>query len=335
MNERTPPGPSPQALIALHETAAAWFMRRNEASWTGADERALNAWLAADPLHREIYDGMALTGHDLHQLPWARDPSWRVRTAPPAAPSPAVRRRAWAPAMAAACLLLALGGGYGWYRWDRTPAYVLDAATARGETRTIDLPDGSRVALNFDSALRVRYYPRRREVVLARGEAFFRVTADAGRPFTVDSGASEVRVVGTAFNVRAAPPQLVVKVLEGRVELRPDRRADEVLAMGPGAGLAVDPASGRHQAVAAAPESVGDWRRGQLQFQRTPLGEVAQELARYLGKPIVLAGADLAQQPISGVAATATPELFLQALPGFLPLQVERLPDGSWRIARR
>jgi len=345
-----PAGLSPQALIALHETAADWLMRRNEASWTGADERALNDWLAIDPLHRETYDGMVFTSHDLHQIPLAHDPSWRIQPRPHTAPSLPANppshhthsgattwgRRAWAPALIAAVAVVILGGGYGWHRWDNTASYALDVATAHGETRIVDLPDGSSVVLNINSTLQVRYYPRRREVVLDRGEAFFRVAADARKPFTVDSGASQVKVVGTAFNVRAAPPQFIVKVLEGKVEVRPNRnaRGAQVLVMGPGVGVAIDPATGQHYSVAAEADSVGDWRTGQIQFQRTPLGEVAQELSRYLGHPVILASSDLAQQPVSGVVATATPEAFMQALPEVLPLRVQRQPDGSWRIAK-
>lgn len=346
-----PAGLSPRALIALHETAADWLMRRNEASWTGADERALNDWLAADPLHRETYDGMAFTSHDLHQIPLARDPSWRIQAKSHAAPSPgdqpaghhrqtgaiAWGRRTWRPALAAVFAVLVLGGGYGWHRWDNTAGYALDVATAQGETRTVHLPDGTSIVLNINSTLKVRYYPRRREAILDQGEAFFRVASDARQPFTVESGASQIKVVGTAFNVRAAPPHFVVKVLEGRVEVRPDRSAREaqVLVMGPGAGVAIDPVTGQHHGVAAEPETVGDWRTGQIQFKRTPLGEVAQELARYLGQPVILASPDLAVQPISGVVATTAPAAFMQALPEVLPLQVQRQPDGSWRIAKR
>ena len=231
-----PEGISSQALIDLHETAAEWFMRRSEPGWSGADERALNAWLAQASLHREIFEGMTLISHDLNQIPLAQDPSWRVTAHQPAAPAavPALQpatpptatpvaempgprwiawaRRSRAAATAAACVVLLAGGGYGWHRWDNTASYTLDIVTGHGETRSIALPDGSNIALNIDSKLQVRYYPRRRAVVLDQGEAFFQVAAD-GRPFTVDSGVSQVKVVGTAFNLRAAPPCVVVKVL--------------------------------------------------------------------------------------------------------------------------
>lgn len=352
-----PEGISPQALVDLHETAAEWLMRRSEPGWTGADERALEAWLAAAPLHRETLEGMALIDHDLHQIPLAKDPSWRpagrqratIAAAPVRAPArpPASQsstptwaargRRSWASAALCACVLLLAGGGYGWHRWNNTPSFMLDVATGHGETRAIELPDGSSVTLNIDSSLQVYYYPGRREILLDKGEAFFQVAANTGRPFTVDSGASQVKVVGTAFNVRAAPPQIVVKVLEGKVEVRPDRRAQpgQVLRMGPGSGLTIDPATGQTSSVRAAASTVGDWRTGQVQFQQTPLGDVAHELSRYLGQPVALANPDLARLPVSGVLSTASPQFFLQALPELLPLRVQPAADGGWRIARR
>jgi len=348
MNDPRMPAPqpnelSPQVLIALHETAAGWFMRRSEAGWTGADERALESWLAAAPLHREIFAELALVNHDLQQIPLALDPSWRLPVSQPA-PRPAAahatggaRRRGWAVAAVAACVSLLVGGGYGWQRWENTARYTLEVTTAQGESRMLDLPDGSRVALNVASRLTVRYYPHRRALVLDQGEAFFEVAADAGRPFTVDSGDSQVKVLGTAFNLRAAPPQFSVKVREGRVELRPRRAAEpgQVLVLGPGSGAAVDTTTGRTSRLAVSAAGVGGWRSGQLDFQRTPLATVVEELARYVGQPVVLAQPDLARLPVSGVAATARPEAFLHALPELLPLRVQQLADGSWRIARR
>jgi transmembrane sensor len=228
--------------------------------------------------------------------------------------------------------LLAWGG---WYRWDHTPGYTLQARTAPGQTQSIELPDGSRVALNVDSELQVRYYPRRREVVLDRGEAFFEVTPGPDRPFTVDSGASRVRVVGTAFNVRAGPPRLVVKVLEGKVQLRPERErvGGDVLLLAAGAGVAVDSA-GRHSTVVADADSVGDWRTGQVRFSGTPLAEVAQELSRYLGAPVELGDESLGRLRVSGLLATAAPERFVRALPALIAVRVQPLSGGGWLIVR-
>lgn len=59
---------TPQRL-QLHARAADYFARRREADWTGADERELDAWLAADPQHRSIFESLGRTVLDLQQLP--------------------------------------------------------------------------------------------------------------------------------------------------------------------------------------------------------------------------------------------------------------------------
>lgn len=351
---------SPDAL-ALHEAAAEWLVRRQDATWSVADQRELDAWLAAHPTHRQAFARVSRTWQDLARTPRpalaseGRAASATLRPAPAARPAPDPKRdagraparrpgfwrtlpglAAFPKALAAVCAVLVIGGGYGWHRWDNTPGYVLDVSTAAGEIRQLDLPDGSRIALNFGSTLQVRYYPRRREVVLNQGEGFFDVAPDAGRPFTVDARQSRITVVGTAFNVRATPQAVIVKVLHGRVRVQPDRDHDgQALSLGAEQGVSVDARAATYQTVAVAADSVGGWRNGRLVFRRTPLGEVAQEVAQYLGKPVTLASPDLKTLPVSGFAATNAPAAFLEALPDLLPVQVTRAAGGGYLILGR
>jgi ferric-dicitrate binding protein FerR (iron transport regulator) len=73
------------------------------------------------------------------------------------------------------------------------------------KTRTI-LPDGSTVWLNAGS--RIEYDPafanRVREVTL-HGEAYFDVVKQTDRPFIVHAGTINIKVLGTAFNVKSYP----------------------------------------------------------------------------------------------------------------------------------
>ncbi|MBD9473438.1 FecR family protein [Achromobacter sp. ACM01] len=342
---------SPDTL-ALHEAAAEWLVRRQDASWSDADEQELHAWLAAQPAHRQAYSRVSRTWDDLSQAP---RPVLACDAQATSRPSPRLPRRAsrkastqprfwgallgqpvFSKTFAAACAALVVGGGYGWYRWDNTPGYVLSVSTAAGEVRQLDLPDGSHVALNFGSTLEVRYYPRRRELVLNQGEGFFDVAPDTSRPFTVDARQSRITVVGTAFNVRNTPDQVVVKVSHGRVRVQPDRdKATPELSLNAEQGVTVDARNATYQAVAAVPDGVGGWRNGRLVYRRTPLGEVVQEVAQYLGKPVALASPGLKSLPVSGFAATNAPAAFLEALPDLLPVQVKRAPDGGYLILDR
>ncbi len=351
------PGPSllqdlaPEQVLALNHRAGDWHVRRQQPGWSSADERALDAWLAEDASHREAMACVGRAWRDAAQLKAMFPAAYgagRQAAAPAAAPrvnAPAAGRRAAAiglgwlrgPVLGSACALaLVAMAGYGWHRWDNTAAYAVDVATGPGELRNIALPDGSQVALNANSQLQVRYYPRRRETVLAKGEAFFKVASGAARPFTVASSGHEVRVVGTAFNVRTGPPEFVVQVQEGRVEVRSTAdAAAPVAVMGPGTGLAIDATNGLRRESAVSPEAIAEWTSGQVYFKRLPLAQVAKELARHLDQPVEVEGAALQSLPISGFLALKDPERFLLALPSVAEVRVQRRAQGGWLVSRR
>jgi ferric-dicitrate binding protein FerR (iron transport regulator) len=77
-------------------------------------------------------------------------------------------------------------------------------STKRGSKSKIILPDGTHVWLNADSRLKYdeNFQGKLREVELS-GEAFFDVTHDASRPFVIHTATIDVKVLGTAFNVRS------------------------------------------------------------------------------------------------------------------------------------
>ncbi|WP_241073049.1 FecR family protein [Achromobacter insuavis] len=331
----------PPDLLALHEAAAEWLVRRQDASWSAADQRDLEAWLAAAPAHRQVYAQVSRTWRDLAQTPRPALASERPSAAPRRARRPGGRfwlpgQPAFSRALVAACAALAIAAGVGGYHWANTPDYVLDVRTVAGEMRQVDLPDGSHVALNFGSTLQVRYYPGRREVVLDQGEGFFEVAPDSGRPFTVDARQSRVTVVGTAFDVRTTPDEVFVKVLHGRVRVQPDRhKGGQELSLGAEQGVAVAAGATAYQAVAVGADGIGGWRNGRLVYRRTPLAEVAQEVAQYLGKPVTLGTPGLKALPVSGFAATNAPAAFLEALPDLLPVRVARTADGGYLIQPR
>lgn len=329
--------------FALHEAAATWLLRRQDVDWHPEDEAALQHWLAESEAHQQAFTDVATTWHDLGQLPrpaLASDTQAARAPAAPAALRPeGVTRRARSRrlprvATAAAVALLALGCvGYGWYT---TPSYVQDVSTAAGEIRDLQLPDGSRISLNARSTLAVHFYRSRREVVLSQGEAFFEVAPAAERPFTVDAQRSRVTVVGTAFNVRNGPGEVLVKVLHGHVRVQPDRTEGTApVSLYAEQGLAVTTPTATSRPISASADSIGGWRNGRLVFRRTPLDEVAQEVAQYLGHPVTLGQPGLKFLPVSGYAATDAPASFVEALPDLLPVRVTRTAQGGYRIDER
>lgn len=333
------PSASGSDPFALHEAAAAWVVRRQDVDWQPEDEAALQQWLAESEAHRQAFADVARTWHDLGQLPRPALAS-DTHAAVPAVPRrgrAARRARSWRlPRVAAAAAVAMLALGYVGYGWYTAPSYVQDVATAAGEIRDLQLPDGSRISLNARSTLAVHFYRSRREVVLSQGEAYFEVAPAANRPFTVDAQRSRVTVVGTAFNVRNGPGEVLVKVLHGHVRVQPDRAEGTApVSLHAEQGLAVTTLTAAYRPIAASADSIGGWRNGRLVFRRTPLDEVAQEVGQYLGHPVTLGQPRLKFLPVSGYAATDAPATFLEALPDLLPVQVTRNAQGGYRIDER
>jgi len=83
------------------------------------------------------------------------------------------------------------------------------------------LSDGSAVVLNTETKLTVpESFAQTNRKVKLRGEAFFEVTHDTVRPFIIDAGVGQIKVLGTSFQVKAYPgADLEVYVESGRVEL--------------------------------------------------------------------------------------------------------------------
>lgn len=97
-----------------------------------------------------------------------------------------------------------------------------EIVTKKGTKSKLLLPDGTKVWLNSDSRL---YYAdnfsgTQREVRL-EGEAFFDVVKDSKRPFIVKTSGINIRVLGTAFNVKSYPqePTIEATLVRGLIEV--------------------------------------------------------------------------------------------------------------------
>ncbi|MEP6750604.1 MAG: FecR family protein, partial [Bacteroidota bacterium] len=77
-------------------------------------------------------------------------------------------------------------------------------STRKGSKSNIQLPDGTMAWLNADSKLTYdeSFSGDFREVSL-EGEAYFDVVKDKSRPFIIHTKTIDIKVLGTAFNVRA------------------------------------------------------------------------------------------------------------------------------------
>jgi transmembrane sensor len=104
-------------------------------------------------------------------------------------------------------------------------------STKAGSKSKIQLPDGTQVWLNADSKIEYNenFNVKLREVKLT-GEAFFDVVKNKEKPFIIHTTQMDVKVLGTAFNVRSYPDETTTEtaLLRGAVEVslrsNPDKK---------------------------------------------------------------------------------------------------------------
>ncbi|MEE9099404.1 FecR family protein [Pseudomonas nitroreducens] len=199
-----------------------------------------------------------------------------------------------------------------------------DYATRTGERRMLELADGSRVWLNSDSALSVDFSPQQRRLRLHSGEALFDVAKDAARPFIVEARGGEVRAVGTRFDVDSRGPQVRVDVTEGVVQV--NSAGSEPVRLSAGERLSYRESAAPEAVQPLDLSSASAWQRGKLIFNQRPLGEVLDELERYVPGRIVLTDSALRQHKVSGVFDLKDPDALLKTLERLQPVKVAHLP---------
>jgi transmembrane sensor len=269
----------------VQEAAARWVARLSSSDATAEDRRAFEAWLAADPAHGPAYAAMdALWG----KLGRVEDP-WPSPEAPPRS------RRRPTKGLAGIAVSAVFAGALA-YQLGLVDRMRADVWSGVGDIRQTVLPDGSRVDLNTDTALALRFSEGERTVELLRGEAFFDVAPDPDRPFVVWGSGLSARALGTRFAVRADDPRQPVEVAEGRVAVTDAKGAVQLsageAARREGAGLTAVPADvGRETA----------WRQGRLIVSRERLASVLAKLGRYRRGRIVLLDAAAGERRVTGV----------------------------------
>ncbi len=222
-------------------------------------------------------------------------PEARPARAADRAPRRGARTRVprWVGAVAALVLVAAVGS---WallrVSGDIQPVLV---AQASGEIVTWTAPDGSRVTLRPRSQLS-RVGDGRAYALT--GEAFFDVASDPDSPFTVETDAGTVRVLGTRFDVSTWGGETHVYVEEGRVELAHESQS-AVLTAGEGAAAL---AYGVERLAAPEAEAFLDWTRGEAVFSRETVARVAQEMEQHFGVPVRIPEG-VGRETISGVVA--------------------------------
>jgi transmembrane sensor len=287
-------------------------------------------WLEADPANAALFDEVSL--HlEAATAGLAAEP---VAAAVPDAANdnpPVSTSRRWWLGSAMAVALVGVIGIASWPSGPDMPATPLTIATALGQTRSVRLADGTRVAMNGGTMLKVDRATR--SLSLGEGEAYFDVVHDPARPFRLQIGAASVEDIGTAFNVRRHDNVIEVAVREGVVSFDPDGGTepdDDAVILKAGQAIRIVDDRGAVRRVDRT--TIGGWRTGQLSYGDVALAEVAGDLSRAIGQPVRLAPGDGRRRFSGTFKVDADAATSVQRLAAISGMRATR-DAGGWRLS--
>jgi len=211
-----------------------------------------------------------------------------------------------------------------------------EISTQPGSKSIVHLPDGSTVWLNAGSRLVYQkdFGQKLREVEL-RGEGFFDVAKNKEKPFIIHTKTIDIKVLGTAFNVKAYPEDKTTEtsLIRGSIEVLVKDRPNDKYYLSPNEKLVVKTIPDTVSLVTqyrqpVKPEIVvsqlvvdtkdssvaeTQWVKNRLVFRNEPLSEIATKLERWYNVSIIIRDPELEQLRLYG---TFEDESVEQALSG-------------------
>lgn len=227
----------------------------------------------------------------------------------------------------AACVALAFfASSPDFDKADDTIALVV-VTTTTGETRQLTMSDGTEIVLGAASS--IRFDDQNRQAELLTGEAFFDVAPNADKPFLVAAPATQIRVIGTRFDVRSGPSETHVSVSHGVVEVSPaGARGERPQRITAGQRISAR-RSGTLGPVGTFDLKAPDWRSGWRAYENATLGDVIADINRYRSVPI-----RIDSPAISGDRITVSfrTDQIDQVLGGLQVTQSVRLTDEAGQL---
>ncbi len=301
---------------AIQAEAAAWLARLHGPNRTPNVDKGFRRWLNLSPEHGRAFEIATDTWERLalvRRRPLERVADWERG---------GVRLSLGRAALAAAAVVTLTVAVTAYY-------YSSDDAIATkvGEQRIVTLEDGTRVALNTATRVRVDFDKSARRIELQSGEALFQVAPQSTSwPFIVTAGGQQIRALGTAFVVRRDDTGLAVTLVDGKVSVAPvvgsqPAPGANAQVLTPGQRLTFH---GSHAPNLDTPalDKITAWQRGQVAFDNAPLIEAVAEMNRYSRDQLVVASPQAAALRISGVFRTSESAEFARAIAQTYALQV-------------
>lgn len=252
------------------------IIRHLDGNASDADDVQLQQWLAASPDNRREFEEMkaiwqassAATFDIDADREWEkfRHKHFNAEAAPAAEKSMGWLKYA---SIAAAAVFLA-----GLFLFNSGKHYQ----TLAGERMSLELADGSEIMLGEQSEMYVPYlYNWLGRDVKLQGEAYFKVTPNPRKAFTIQTETTVAQVLGTEFYYIARQGENSLAVTEGLVAYWSERATDTLkLSAGEKGAL-----RGNQLIESGYRSEELSWVRGNFSFSNSPIHEVLNQLQNY------------------------------------------------------
>ena len=222
---------------------------------------------------------------------------------------------------------------------------ISSIATKNGNRTKIVLPDGSQVWLNAGSTLDYNNADFNKElrVVSLNGEAYFDVTRNTERPFIIHTKKMDIKVVGTAFNIRSYDDEKIAEasLIRGSIEVTLKDRKDQKIILKPHEKISVANdeqenitlKTGEKDAIKDNAQPVPQivvkelkanpvyniipeiaWTQNKLYFEDERLENIGPMIERWFGKSVIIQNESLSKARYTGNFENETLENVLSYL---------------------
>lgn len=185
------------------------------------------------------------------------------------------------------------------------------AGTPAKSVKKLTLADGTTVTLNAVSELKypANFNGNTREVYLT-GEAFFDVHKDAAHPFIIHTDKIQVKVLGTAFDVKAYQNDTFTEttLIRGRVEVQLNDNTGQKFVLQPNDKFVLHNLENEasmeqlHYFAGQDPNTIIEtsWTNNRLTFKNSDFASISRQFERWYGSKIVFEDENLKSLKFTG-----------------------------------
>ena len=161
---------------------------------------------------------------------------------------------------------------------------ICEITSPKGNVSKCVLPDGTEVWINTGSTITYNTNNFNQEIreVKLDGEAYFQVSGNKQKPFSVATKFGNINVTGTEFNVKSYSDsyRLETVLAEGSIELQINSNISQVVKIEPGERAVYKSRKNILNITKVDAEMFSSWRNGEIIFKDATLNDLIQELER-------------------------------------------------------